>query len=539
MKTLYLQPNVAFEPLICRWYAWPFLMAPAALSLVMKNRLLPILESFVEDPEFHRSAGRNPKMRGGPFVDHDGDVAAAQALLDQMRSSVRTQLDLALALEKAADLLEQTGKGHSLEPMYERMPQPLRGFVELGYDLHNHASLRLIEPLMYASPQYDASLQSVFLRPMGSEPRPFVMSTPLIDCSRGVLVNAPFADALWDDLARARQEGLDDAAFASLRSRVQQHCADMSRFDSLFTETPPPVRHAAAPHDGLRVRYFGHATLLIEGAGSSVLVDPSFAYSAAAGLDCFDFQDLPQRIDYLLLTHNHQDHVLFEFLLQLRHRVGTVVVPKSNGGFLQDPSLKLILEKAGFKSVVELDELGTIALDGGSITGLPFLGEHSDLHIRSKLGYSVELAGKRVMCLADSNNLEPEMYRHIARLVPSPDLLFIGMECEGGPMSWLYGSFLTKRLSREHDEARRLNGSNFARAKSIVDDLRPRGVFVYAMGAEPWFSHITSIVYDERSIPIVEANKLIDYCITRDIPAERLYGKREITLTQHPAVGRT
>jgi L-ascorbate metabolism protein UlaG (beta-lactamase superfamily) len=478
-------------------------------------------------------------MRGGPFVDHDGDVAAAQALLDQMRSSVRTQLDLALALEKAADLLEQTGKGHSLEPMYERMPQPLRGFVELGYDLHNHASLRLIEPLMYASPQYDASLQSVFLRPMGSEPRPFVMSTPLIDCSRGVLVNAPFADALWDDLARARQEGLDDAAFASLRSRVQQHCADMSRFDSLFTETPPPVRHAAAPHDGLRVRYFGHATLLIEGAGSSVLVDPSFAYSAAAGLDCFDFQDLPQRIDYLLLTHNHQDHVLFEFLLQLRHRVGTVVVPKSNGGFLQDPSLKLILEKAGFKSVVELDELGTIALDGGSITGLPFLGEHSDLHIRSKLGYSVELAGKRVMCLADSNNLEPEMYRHIARLVPSPDLLFIGMECEGGPMSWLYGSFLTKRLSREHDEARRLNGSNFARAKSIVDDLRPRGVFVYAMGAEPWFSHITSIVYDERSIPIVEANKLIDYCITRDIPAERLYGKREITLTQHPAVGRT
>lgn len=30
---------------------------------------------------------------------------------------------------------------------------------------------------------------------------------------------------------------------------------------------------------------------------------------------------LPDEIDYVLITHNHQDHVLFETLLRLRHKI--------------------------------------------------------------------------------------------------------------------------------------------------------------------------------------------------------------------------
>jgi hypothetical protein len=151
----YLRQDVAFEPLICRWYAWPLLVSPATLALIAKNRLLPLLESYVDDPDFHRKSARDPALRGGSFVNHDGDVAQAEALLDEMQDQLDPQLLFADALLLANDLLLRDGDGSSLEPLYARMPKPLRGLVELGYDLNNHATLRLIEPLLYASELYD------------------------------------------------------------------------------------------------------------------------------------------------------------------------------------------------------------------------------------------------------------------------------------------------------------------------------------------------------------------------------------------------
>src|SRR5256885_8914577 len=63
----------------------------------------------------------------------------------------------------------------------------------------------------------------------------------------------------------------------------------------------------------------------------------------------------------------------------IRNRVGQVVVPRNSGGSLQDPSLKLLLNNAGFRNVVEISELDEIGIPTGSITALPFFGEHSDL----------------------------------------------------------------------------------------------------------------------------------------------------------------
>lgn len=532
-KKCYLKDNVAFEPLICRWYAWPFLLSPATFAMIAKNRLIPLLESFIEDPDFHRESVKDPALRGGSFVDYDGDMTLARALLAQLREAVAPQLEFADALLLANDLLIRDGNGISLEPLYERLPKPLRGLVELGYDLNNHASLRLIEPLLYASELYDPSLQSVLLRQIGGKERPFVLVTPLIDPSAGLLIKAPFNDPIFDELARMRTHGATPAEFDRLCTRLAALGGDVAQLSALFTETPPVNAHVPCPPESVRIRYFGHATLLIESGTVSIMSDPSIGYHTGDGPDRYGFQDLPEKIDYVVLTHNHQDHVLFEALIQLRHKIGTIVVPKCNGGFLQDPSLKLVLQHAGFDSVIELDELETLAIPGGTITGLPFLGEHCDLHIRSKLGYQVQLGEHSIMCLADSNNLDADLYARVSSLVPQPDLLFVGMECTGGPMSWLYGDLLPRRLRREHDQSRRLNGSDFERARRIVDQMRPQGVLVYAMGAEPWFTHITSIVYTEQSAPIVESNKLVEYCRDQGLTAERLYGKRDILLKDH------
>jgi hypothetical protein len=210
--------------------------------------------------------------------------------------------------------------------------------------------------------------------------------------------------------------------------------------------------------------------------------------------------------------------------------VREVVVPRSGGGALADPSLRLLLQKLGFERVTEVGELDSIPLDGGAILALPFLGEHADLDIHTKTAYAVSLRGRTLLLLADSNNVEPRIYDHAREAVGEVDAMFVGMECEGAPMSWLYGPLLARPLQRKMDRSRRLDGSNCDKALDIVHRLRPRQVYVYAMGQEPWLSHIMAIRYTERSPQIVESNRLIERCSAMGIHGERLYWTREIEL---------
>lgn len=108
------------------------------------------------------------------------------------------------------------------------------------------------------------------------------------------------------------------------------------------------------------------------------------------------------------------------------------------------------------------------------------------------------------------------------------DVIFLGMECDGAPLSWLYGLLLTEQLDRDKDSSRRLAGSNFERGKGLIDSFNAKEVYVYAMGQEPWLEFISSIKYTDESNPIVQSNLLIDYCKNNNIIAELLYGEKEI-----------
>jgi hypothetical protein len=50
------------------------------------------------------------------------------------------------------------------------------------------------------------------------------------------------------------------------------------------------------------------------------------------------------------------------------------------------------------------------------------------------------------------------------------------------------------------------------------------------MGQEPWLNYVMSIKYTDQSRPIVESNRLLEYCRSRGIIAERLFGEKEILL---------
>jgi L-ascorbate metabolism protein UlaG (beta-lactamase superfamily) len=523
----YLRADVKAEPLINSWYAWSFLVSPIGLALVTRNQHLRVLDSYLKAPKLHASASRNAALRGGMFVDYDGDPQHMRAFVEQTRANLAELVAFAETLESFDAAFKAGAGGVSLAQWYAQLPEVLQGRVELVYDLDHNPSIRFIEPLFYRSPLYREDLQSLRLSPLAGDARPFVLSSPRLDEGNGVTLRWPFADARWDSLFALRHTPATLSQIGALLQWDTRPEAERDLLRSLFT-TQAPARSALPAPGEVRIRYFGHATVLMQSDTVSVLTDPIVSYNAEGEVARFSYADLPERIDYVLLTHNHQDHVMLETLLQLRGRIGTVVVPRGSGGRLQDLSLRQMLLAVGFPRVVELEELDTLEIPGGRILGLPFLGEHGDLDIATKLAFHVRLGGTTAIFAADSNNLDPVLYRRLAPQIGALDHLFIGMECVGAPMSWVYSPLFLRPVDRNKDQSRRLNGSDAASAWGIVEALSPQNVHVYAMGAEPWLTFISSVSYTDESPAIIESNQLIARCAAAGIAAARLYGRAEI-----------
>jgi L-ascorbate metabolism protein UlaG (beta-lactamase superfamily) len=521
----FLKPNVQVEPLVNQWYAWSHIVAPAQAAMNFANLHLKIMKSYVNAPQVHANAVKNPGLLGGPFIDYQGGrIDEIKDLIDRTTKEQAHMIRFAESVKVLDDLLRYEAKGFSLEPLYPKVPENLRGYVELVYDLNHNASLRFIEGLLYRSEYYNPALQSLALSLIEQDERPFVLSTPRLPSDGVVFLRKPFAHRAIDELFKMKAT---PQTFAYLNELLELEPDQEALFRTFLTEEPPP----AAPKftgEGVRLRYFGHACVLVETKDVSILVDPVVSYKYDNGIERFTFMDLPEKIDYVLITHSHQDHIMLETLLQIRHKVKHVIVPRSRGGSLEDPSLKLMLKHIGFESVAELDELESVEIPGGTIIGLPFLGEHADLNIGTKIAHLISLKGKRFLFAADSNNIEPALYKHLFDVLGDIDVLFLGMECDGAPMSWLYGSLATRPIDRKMDQSRRFDGSNYERGIAIVNQFNCREVYVYAMGQEPWLNYAMSIKYTEQSNPIVASNRLVADCRGRGITAERLFGTKEL-----------
>jgi L-ascorbate metabolism protein UlaG (beta-lactamase superfamily) len=527
MENVFLRSNLVVEPLFNRWYAWSYLIAPASSALYLANQHIKILQSFVSAPQVHAKALQDRKMIGGPFVDHPAErVGEIRVLLEKTLVDRTRAIAFAKAVRELHDMLVGNSDGHSLEPFYRRVPDPLRGYVELVYDLNHAPSVRFMEGLLYGSPLFDESSQSVTMFLTEKDGRPYAFSTPRLSSTTALDLQIRFGDPRLDELYRAKSEPTDYRYMKELLGIDDEHA---QLFSTFFTTQPPVASRYDG--DGVRIRYFGHACLLIETRNVSVLCDPVIGYDYEGGAPRFTYADLPRRLDYVLITHNHQDHCALETLLQIRHRIGTILVPRSNSGALADPSLKRALNSIGFPRVQEIDEMERIEIEGGAIRGIPFLGEHGDLNIQSKIAFVVELHGRCVVMAADSKNLEPRVYENLASAIAQVDVLFIGLECEGAPLSWVYGPLMMRSLSHSMDKSRRFDGSDCEKAIQIVEILKPSQANVYAMGLEPWLTYMLAVDGSETSYSIQESKKFVELCRERGVESERLFCKREMILS--------
>lgn len=126
-----------------------------------------------------------------------------------------------------------------------------------------------------------------------------------------------------------------------------------------------------APDEDVLV-WMGHSSLYMQISGKRILIDPtlvsaspiSFVNRAFPGTDIYHPDDMPG-IDYLIITHDHWDHLDYRTMLNLKNRTGKVICPLGVGAHLEywgfDPS-----------KIIELDWNDHIQLDEGiQLTALP------------------------------------------------------------------------------------------------------------------------------------------------------------------------
>jgi hypothetical protein len=108
------------------------------------------------------------------------------------------------------------------------------------------------------------------------------------------------------------------------------------------------------------------------------------------------------------------------------------------------------------------------------------------------------------------------------------DKAFLGMECAGAPLTWLYGALLTKPVTKKMSDSRTLSGSNAAQAGAIMTQLGASEAYVYAMGEETWLvGHVMATSYNDDSYQLKQVEEFMTWCADHGIKSEHLYGQRE------------
>lgn len=518
-----LSGSTYIEPLVNQWPAWSYLMSPIPASLHLLDYQLKIMASYLENPAVHVAASKDPALVAGPFMNIPvSRKHEVRTLLEETRKKQAGNIELAHAFMEFSSRLAREAKGCSLEPYYARIPELLRGYVELVYDYHDRPSVRVLEKLLYDSEFYDPALQSFRFGLMKNDSsRTFILNTPRLLEPNELDWKLPFNSALADELFK-----LD------LQPQSLDHILDVINGASVSAESilpflseEPIARPGTWKEKRVRIRYFGHACVLVEWNGVSVLTDAYIpVHPLEGGVERFSFRDLPEKIDFVVITHNHQDHYVFESLLRLRHRMGCLVVPKSYGILYGDLSLKILSQKLGFGNVVEMDTLDSIPLPDGEIIGMPFFGEHADL-AHGKIAYVVRCGKEQMLFAADSDCLDRKMYERVRKSIGPVQTAFLSVENVGAPLSWVNGPLLPAQPRTEIEQQRRYHACDCERALDLMEALESKRLYSYAMGLEPWMEHLLGLNMTEDSEQWQQSVRILAAARGRGFwTSERLFG---------------
>jgi L-ascorbate metabolism protein UlaG (beta-lactamase superfamily) len=149
---------------------------------------------------------------------------------------------------------------------------------------------------------------------------------------------------------------------AFLKWQLEPREAWPESYPSPFPQDKPPPRLEGT---GARITYIGHASFLVQVRGLNLLIDPVWAERASpfsfigpkrVNAPGVAFDSLP-RIDRILITHNHYDHMDAEAVGRLWQRFAApVITPLGNDTILKAEVPSLSVHAVDWYAVVDVGE---------------------------------------------------------------------------------------------------------------------------------------------------------------------------------------
>jgi L-ascorbate metabolism protein UlaG (beta-lactamase superfamily) len=392
-----------------------------------------------------------------------------------------------------------TQKGFCLDLQYKNIPTKLNGAIELFYTGLNKPSYKL-NSLVYKNNSIK-NLQSIILTDAeaipnwhywwGDIPSRFEIKRPLDHLSCTSLI----------DLI------LTPSDFNLAHEKLSM---DMDReVLELLTEdyNAKPISKSVVSNMEIELLYVNHATVIFKRGDVSIVVDPLLNFFDKKNASNF-YDYVPKKIDYVLITHAHYDHIDLPTLLTLRNRIGKILLPKASE-IDCDFSIRKILEPYFPGRLIEIDSFDQLSLRSDlKITSLPFQGEHSDL-ISSKATWLISVSGKNLWFGADCRSIDINLFKFIREKYGEIDLMFVGTVSEGSPLSRSY-PHLSQPLNEENDNSRTTRGAGHREIYELITALNPKSVYIYALGYEDWFKYFMGEPIHKYRDEFIQLKKMLD-----------------------------
>ena len=187
-------------------------------------------------------------------------------------------------------------------------------------------------------------------------------------------------------------------------------------FPSPFSPDQPPARYEG---EGARLTYIGHASHLLQTRGQNILIDPvwadrasplSFAGPKRVNAPGIAFDSLP-KIDLVLVTHNHYDHMDADAIGHLWQRFRPrIITPLGNDVILRSAVPGLEAQAVDWDATVSLPD--GVAVHVERTLHWSARGTRDRRHALWA-SFVVEAGARKIYCVGDSGFGGGETFRRV------------------------------------------------------------------------------------------------------------------------------
>ncbi|MDX2202450.1 MAG: MBL fold metallo-hydrolase [Hyphomicrobiaceae bacterium] len=199
-------------------------------------------------------------------------------------------------------------------------------------------------------------------------------------------------------------------------------------FPSPHAADRPPQRVA---RDEVRICHVGHASFLIQAAGRNLLLDPVWSKRASplkavgpkrVNPPGIDFENLPP-IDYVLVTHNHYDHMDTGMIGRIWQRNrAPVVTPLGNDTIVRGDVPEIDARAFDWHAVVDLGDGLRVHLEPTVHWSARGLGDRRHALWAS---FVIETPKHKIYCVGDSAFADGKVFATVGKRHPVIDMALL------------------------------------------------------------------------------------------------------------------